>query len=416
MPVLIQTTPTLATATRHPFRKTTGAFAVTAVTGALLIPGASTPAIASGECPAGTTFIATLGEEVLCEVRFTDPDENPTTWEVPEGITSIAALLVGGGGAGKVDSSEGYGGGGGEVLLVSFDPEDVEELEVSVGARGVQAEASGGTAQTRMDGGDTVLADSTNNTFTFEARGGITPGGGGGDSGNGNSGSLYGGGGAGGDAVFVNGGPGVNLTRTSETDLDDFVFVEASNVLTLNRTLEFFTDLDDWFGGGGAAESRGSTADPTFIVYSLGVSGLGSDGGRFVGQGDVEHPRVGGSLVDNFEPRELVAPRENSGGGGSANTPDGGWNGVSAGDGADGIVIVRFTTSPIEESDEETTGTSGSESKPKAPQPEVAASENILARTGVSSMGLWLGVAGLATVLGGAFSFFARRPISLPKA
>lgn len=252
---------------------------------ASVIFGASLVAVGGGSvamaesCPTGSTLVSAG----VCEVVFTStPVSN---WTPPAGTTKLQALLVGGGGAGGYSNADvvGLGGGGGGVMLV--DLASTGDVTVVVGA-GRTAILSVTHTSSVTQGGTTTTADAgTSGTGTT---GGVSPS---------YRSTGYGGAGAGGTTSTNAGGVGLVVSALPGA---------ASSLFAGDTTC---------YGGGGAAQGA---------IVSCG-------GGNVA------------EVAPQSDPAQSL-PRANSGGGGGATyAPFGGGISVIAQDGADGIVVLRFS-------------------------------------------------------------------------
>lgn len=232
------------------------------------------------------------------------------SWVAPAGVTSVAAVAIGGGGSGAAtwtgSSSNGDGGGGGGLgyrNAISVTPGS--SYTVVVGAAGIGASGSNGTAGSQSYFVSTCIARGGGGGAGFSGSpgtGGTYTGAGGGNGGNGGSGSG-GGGGAGG--YSGNGGNGGANT--------------SSNTCGVAGS-----------GGGGGG---GSTT-------AVNNGGGGGGGVGFWGQGINGNPRVAnyhggsGSTIDGVQAFYINAPtntlRPGGSGGGHPNTSggNGGWAGA----------------------------------------------------------------------------------------
>lgn len=167
------------------------------------------------------------------QVEYTTP--GTYSWTVPEGATTICAVLIGGGGPGAAPGNPtiaGGGGGGGLRYVNDLPVTPGETLTVIVGDIGLQTGSStyraGGTSQLKRS--TNVLVEATGGTG---AVGGGTGGGGtavgagpyggtigGGNGGNGTTGSQSGshGGGAGAGGYSGNGGNGGSVNSNATTN------------------------------------------------------------------------------------------------------------------------------------------------------------------------------------------------------
>lgn len=273
------------------------------ISGTGSVVGNTISLITATSTQSGKTAALTLNFEITDttippgQVTFTTV--GTTTWTVPEGVTSISAVCVGGGGRGLAFNNGGGGGGGGDLRYASsLDVTPGETLNIKVGAGGNSSSwtgdfssisrgsanllvaAGGGAGRTSsfigpgdkggtsttiggsIGGGDGGLTDQ----LSVESRGG---GGGGaagysGNGGNGASGSIassgQGGGGGGGASTGVTGyqGGGVQI-------LGQFSNGEGANA---------FLGLSRYRGGQGSRPDGLTTV--TDITYGGGSGGIGN--------------------------------------------------------------------------------------------------------------------------------------------
>lgn len=266
----------------------------------------------------------------------------------------VEFLAVGGGGAGGFNG--GGGGGGGSVILAETEV-SVQNYTITVGAGGAKRNSNDGYNNSASRGGQGGSSLMFGVTATGGGGGGayetITggPGGNGGGGGDnvaaggagtaptlpaGVTGTVYagnngapgqgnlgrhlggGGGGAGGPSTTRNGGPGVPISILGPTY---------------------------YFGGGGGAGAWAQTP---------GVGGIGGAGGG--GRNDSTGGAGGGSALNPGANGQNGRDRSDSGGNAGANTGGGGGgatfygrNGVRAGNGGSGIVIIRYPLEPVAE-------------------------------------------------------------------
>jgi hypothetical protein len=208
--------------------------------------------------PAGTSVEPTIQ-------KFTTPGE--TNWTVPDGVTSINVLTVGGGGGAVTGNTElafaaGGGGGGGLGYGNNIPVTPGETLKVTVGAGGASVNNSsprdviyGGTGGT-----SSVTRDST---VLVGATGGL-----GGESGYGQEllEFLGGSGGAGTGTALTqgfSGGRGGNSVSPNDADATRF----------------------GGAGGGGAAGYRGNGGNGSHAISTAGFSGVISSTSNSIGTG-----------------------------------------------------------------------------------------------------------------------------------
>lgn len=256
-------------------------------------------------------------EFTLFTQSFTTVGLNSFT--VPESVTSIYCLLVGGGGGGAGSDggrNQGYGGGGGGALAfgtISTSPGEI--LRFFVGAGGTAGSGAGGNGGA---GGTTYVSSSAGiliqagggaggqERSTTSAAGGVSSGtfrvgGGNGGAGGGATGNDTGGGGGGAGGYSANGGAGGGIDAGS-----------------------------NGFGGGGG----GGGATNSGQGYGGGGVGIPNSGSN--GQGGSFNERgAGGSLGAN-------GTRPNGGlygGGGGACDDD---TAGAGGAGAQGVIYIQY--------------------------------------------------------------------------
>lgn len=252
-------------------------------------------------------------------------------WNVPTGVTAVDALVVGGGGAGGTRA--GGGGGAGGVQFSSgyaVTPGSAISLTVGGGGKGVLTArgGNGGNSNfgsiTSIGGGSGGGAIGTTDAYRVGANGGS----GGGAAGfNGSSSAAAGtgtngqgfGGGLSQPNQYWPGGGGGGATSIGETP--------ASNIATAGKGgsgyLSSITGTSVCYATGGGAGTK-----------DVGVAGAGGD------CGGVAAPNGGSGTVGSVTPS---APTPNSGAGGGGS----GWSAnadLVGGDGASGVVIVRYVT------------------------------------------------------------------------
>jgi hypothetical protein len=245
------------------------------------------------------------------------------TFTVPDGITQVDVLVVGGGGAGS-GSTSGGGGAGGLVWETNYSVTPGDNISVTVGAGGSGGppESAGTNGENSSfgsivaQGGGHGAVGNSNNANTQPAGSG---GSGGGAMryqsnyetyGTGASGEGYNGGDVSGtsDATAGGGGAGGVGSSVASDAGDGGIGRDFSHVVGTD------VGANGWFAGGGGG---GFNASP----------GQGGRGGG----GD-------GILLDT-SPDSLNHGAPNTGGGGG-----GGWNYAngSGGDGGSGVVIVKW--------------------------------------------------------------------------
>ena len=228
-----------------------------------------------------------------------------TNWTVPEGVTNVTYLVVGGGGGGGggYDYGSGGGGGGGMVLTGILDVSSGDTLTVTVGSGGSGATASNNSDGTASSGGNTVF-DSITALGGGAGRGSRTTTGGEGNGGDGadtvtNTASIGGSGNRFSGSVGGGGGGGA-------------VGDGGSNV-----------------AGGPGGSGVTSTLSGTSVTYGIG------------GQGGPSNSQIS----DTVDGSSAAANTGNGGQGGASDRNDGtgGDQAANGGDGGSGIIIIQYT-------------------------------------------------------------------------
>lgn len=237
------------------------------------------------------------------------------TFTVPDGISAIDYLVVGGGGSGGTSYSAGGGGAGGYLEANGVAVEGGLKLSITVGAGG----AAGG-----HDGSPSSLAGLGE---TIEALGG----GAGAEGSNAQSGKSGGSGGGASAYPLKDGGTCAGGNGTSG---------QGNNGGAAHAVGWGWGDLIEYGGGGGGAKepggANGSAADRA--KYSDGGAG---EWNSITGE-EVEYARGGNGSVCSFESSPLTTS--------STSTPIAPGNGSSAANGYDvpsvagcnGIVVIRY--------------------------------------------------------------------------
>ncbi len=180
------------------------------------------------------------------------------TWTVPQGVTSVSAVVVGGGGggAGGVSASGGGGGGGGLCYVTALTVTPGTQMTVDVGGGGVNGSQGG---ESLFDGIGAFGGSGANN---LTGGSGVSGVGGtcytGGNGGSTNSWS-YGAGGGGASGYLGNGGAGGSGSSASCPS-------GGSN------------GTGGGGGGGGGSGPGGTTPEIGYIGGSVGINGTGSSG------------------------------------------------------------------------------------------------------------------------------------------
>jgi hypothetical protein len=276
-------------------------------------------------------------------------------WVIPDGVTSIDYLLVGGGGGGggSTNSNNLGGGGGGAggaarvATGVSVTTGAVINAVIGLGGAG-GAVANDGTAGT-----DTVL--NINGTVVSaaggagggQASGVVTQAGLSGDGGG--NGTYTGGasdfdGGGGGAGAGGNGGNGSDIGGQGGNGGTGGTGIQSS----------ISSNSSQWYGSGGG----GGGTPSSNISPANQVDGFGGNGGN---------SGVGGNGGVNYSLRasapQAVSGADDTGSGGGG----GGWiyNGTSTakkgGNGANGIIFIKFTLATVSISSISVTSTSGAD-------------------------------------------------------
>lgn len=213
-----------------------------------------TAAFAAADCGIGTEV-----SDGLCEVVY--DVAGSYTFDVPAGVSKIAAILVGAGGGSLYDSfSNAYGGGGGDVIFVDSLPTS-GSYAITVGAGGLAVSGGQVDPNAAGDGEDTTL-DSSVASGGLGAWIDLNSAGywGGGDSGNGNAGSASTSTGAGGGAGES--APDCN-TGANPTSCPGGAGVTASTVAAGSELFPSLLGESEYgIGGTGLAEvAPGSVTD-----------------------------------------------------------------------------------------------------------------------------------------------------------
>lgn len=271
---------------------------------AILTVGAASAAITVTDSENGTYAVVTFS------------GTGSTTWEVPEGVSSLSVLVVaGGGGGGGAKSASYVGGGGGGAGGVNYTasytvtPESEISITIGAGGGGGAIGSKGTNGGNSSFGSVTAVGGGGGGCYAVSPYSGTSGGSGGGaaysgtpgsgSSGQGNAGGngysgagLGGGGGGGAGSSGESGG-------TGDTNGGD----GGSGVTYLSLTL----------GGGGGGGARSNYA-----------GGLGTAGGG----------RGGGSTSDP------VQGTDGTGGGGGGGR--GHYSASAGADGGDGIIRVEY--------------------------------------------------------------------------
>lgn len=244
-------------------------------------------------------------EEVISdsgEVEFTS--SGSFTWTVPDGITSVSAVVIGAGGGGSsgrgVNAQSGAGGGGGGLAWsAGFDVTPGETLDIVIGSGGAGGPWLGygnnaakhgfaGNA-TQIKRGSTVLLEATGGGGGQWVSTNTTTGGAGGSPG----GTEYGGGGVGGAGYrgYYNSGGGGGGGAGGYTGNGGEGYYGSLSTGGSSGT-----------GGGGGGGGGNNAGNVSYITNNGGGVGLlgqganGAGGGSYGGSGGVGAGGKGGSL------------------------------------------------------------------------------------------------------------------------
>ena len=312
--------------------------------------GAGSPTFAatvgSGSCEqtvSSATYVSVASSGTDCIITFsgTTSDSDMTVdWTVPPGINAVDLLLVGGGGSGGSDE----GGGGGAGLFIEKSDLNLSS-HISGGDISIQVGAGGsfnGDDYSSDSGGDSSFGSLTavgggTGGYALQADQPLSTADDGGDGGSG-------GGGAGetisGQAYQGPGGSAVNSSGSSPS--------AAAG--------EFGNDGGEGWSGGrggggggagtaganGSSSGNGGTGKQSSITGSAVWYAAGGGGGR--GNTSASGAGSGGSGIGGNGGDDDDAAQDGSDGTGSGGGGAGGSSsGFVAGDGGDGIVIVRYT-------------------------------------------------------------------------
>ena len=302
------------------------------------------PPASAASCPTGST-LTNVGGTDYCIQEFT----SDTSWSVPDWVSSVDVLLVGGGASGQTydrsTSRGGAGGGAGEVAIISaHSVTPGESISIQVGSRGLRVGGGGFTGSAGNPGSaSTWISDAALST-DLSAAGGVAGSGshfGQGAQAKGPDGYFVGGntasgrtGGGGGGA----GGAGANGEQTSSynssTRRTTYTGIGGQGGAGYNAS-GFFgsTRLLGCGGSGGAYASSGSSTNAR--AYSVAANCGGA-----TGLGAAYYYVYSSSRTIKGSSVSAGLPNTGSGGGGGA------FNGSSSsasGSGGSGLVAVRFT-------------------------------------------------------------------------
>jgi hypothetical protein len=258
-------------------------------------------------------------------------------WVVPNGVSTIDYLIVGGGGGGggsTNSNSLGGGGGGGGGAATSATGVSVSAgavINASVGLGG--AGGSAGTAGTA--GTDTILKISGTAI--------VATGGGGGGQGTGTSDAnlLSGDGGgngsySGGASVWdgAGGGAGAGAAGGAGTDIGGQGGIGGAGGSGIQSSIS--SSPSQWYGAGGGG---GGTA-PSNVAPSSQTDGFGGAGGNS-GVGGA------GGIISSTKGQATSGATDTGSGGGGAGWVYNGTISRSGGGGANGIIFIKFTLATV---------------------------------------------------------------------
>lgn len=258
------------------------------VAAALAFSGLSAaPAQAITDCPTGWT-LDPWSSPAACDFFI----QGDGTFTVPDGVTSIAVMAIGGGGAGGAggfvgsDVKAGGGGGAGEIsqALLTVAPGDVLTADIAQGGVHGTLDTVTGVAGDGGDGATTTLKDANNNTLisAVGGKGGKsgTNGGNGGASGNSDPSKIHPGGagfngsgassGGAGGSQWAAGGDGA-LNVGGSAGPGDYISGENGLPSTIGTSVSF---------------PRDTTLYPNYYPTYEWVSGAGGGGGGGTYQND----------------------------------------------------------------------------------------------------------------------------------
>ncbi|MGA1436531.1 MAG: beta strand repeat-containing protein, partial [Ilumatobacteraceae bacterium] len=314
-------------------------------------------AATTGAAPCQQTVASTTGVTVTafgtdCVVTFAgsgQPSSRTHTWTPATGVDTVWLLAIGGGGSGGTDE----GGGGGAGLFVEDTSLDLSShlsggsVAIEVGSGGVgNFQCGSGWCRNDTEAVDSESAGRSGGDTTF---GNITAdGGGGGGTAHNSTASIRNGGnggsGGGGSGEANYRGSGGSTTRATDTE---FGSDGASGELT-SVAASAIGGGGGGAGGTGTSQGVGGAGKTSSITGSSVTYAGGGGGGR--GNSSTNNGGVGGSGGggrggdDNTIATDGTDGRGAGGGGSGGDNYSG--NPFRAGDGGDGIVIVRYSTLP----------------------------------------------------------------------
>ncbi|MCB9811709.1 DUF2341 domain-containing protein [Candidatus Nomurabacteria bacterium] len=279
-----------------------------------------------------TVKLYTSSSKVLTDITQSFTSVGTTTWTVPDGVTSVDVLLVGGGGGGggseaNVNGDSGGGGGAGEYIYqTSYSVTPSANLTVVVGDGGAGQASGQGAIGTGTGGtGDRSVFDSL-----------VAVGGGGGGANDANGGNGGSGGGAGGECSSgaLSGGTATAATGSGNDGGDD-----SSNDCAQRGGSggggagSVGSDSTNYSGAGGGTGIANSITGSS-VYYAAGGGG-GGGGVNAGGSGGSGVGGNGGGVSNTVSATDGQDGTGSGGGGAGAGT-------LPAGDGGSGVVVLSF--------------------------------------------------------------------------
>ena len=271
------------------------------------------------------------------------------TFTTNSNIANIDYLIVagGGGGSGPISgSNEGAGGGGGGLIYrTGITMNGTYNIVVGSGGNGGYQNAQTNGGNSSISGLDTALGGGGGAGRRDD--GGTNDNGA--DGGSGGGGRHYGG--VGGNAIASSGSPTENSTTPNEVG----VFGNDGG----SNDPSGYSNYNNFGAGGGGAGARGYHNNES-LSTNRGVGGIGKeysirDGSFYYyaggGGGGRHNPAAaggagGGGAGNSSYDNNAVSGTANTGGGGGGGSQGSPYTNP-AGDGGSGIVIIRYSTTPI---------------------------------------------------------------------
>jgi hypothetical protein len=268
-------------------------------------------------------------------------------YKIPDGVTSVSALIVGGGGGGGMDGGGGGGGGGVYENTVSVTPGSYADVEVGGGGPGgTNYEPAPACTTLWQAAYDNVGCKGGNGSASKFVT--VTAGGGGGGGGIENSGNdaptgftIRGsGGGVGGqNNKNTTGTPGAGNYRGGNV---------ANNSANTSGSGGGGATANGYDGSGnsGGAGGEGVTATMNSLIYGAGGGGGTYGGATAALGGNSASSGAGSGGATGTTAASIPAFNRGGGGGGGGN----GSNGLiysAGGAGAAGVVIIKFALKAV---------------------------------------------------------------------